>query len=138
MTRSSYQDGFTLVELVIVVLIIAILAAIALPSYRSYVLRSHRTDATRALQDLASREENYYFTNNAYTSTLANLAASSSVAGSYFTVSIPSASSTGYTISATTVGTQVADTSCQSFQLKNDGSRLSNGATTDASNCWGK
>ena len=55
--------GFSLMELMIVVAIIAILLAIAIPSYRNYILRAHRTDATRGLQDIASREENYYFNN---------------------------------------------------------------------------
>ncbi|WP_445146346.1 type IV pilin protein [Dyella sp. Tek66A03] len=136
--RNRHSRGVTLIELVIVALIISILAAIALPSYRKYVLRSHRTEATRSLQDLAGREENYYFSNNAYTSTLSQLASSSSVAGSNYTVNIPSASSTNYTISATAIGTQTQDTDCQSFQLQHDGSQLSNNTTLDTPNCWGK
>jgi type IV pilus assembly protein PilE len=129
--------GFTLVELLVVMVIIAILAAIAIPSYRSYVLRSHRTDATRALNDLAARQESYFFSNNAYTSKLSDLGATSSVAGSFFTVGIASASTTSYTLTATAQGNQAKD-ACTSFSLTRAGVQTSNGTTSDAANCWGK
>lgn len=50
------QQGFTLIELMIVVAIIAILAAIALPAYQDYVAKSK---AAAALADLASHKTQF-------------------------------------------------------------------------------
>ena len=60
------SGGMTLIELVIVMVIVAIMASIAIPSYNSYVLKSHRTEAKTALLDLASMEERYFSTQNVY------------------------------------------------------------------------
>lgn len=64
------QQGFTLVELMIVVVIIGILAAIAVPSYQSYTVRSAREAAKTELLKLASLQEKIYLNSNAYTTKL--------------------------------------------------------------------
>ena len=62
----SKSSGVTLIELMIVVAIVAVLAAVAIPSYRSYLLRSHRAEAKAALLNLAAAQEKFYLQNNTY------------------------------------------------------------------------
>ena len=60
------NKGFTLIELVIVVAIISILAIVAIPSYREYVIRSHRRAAQAVMMEVAAREHQFFATNRSY------------------------------------------------------------------------
>lgn len=60
------QQGFTLIELMVVVAILGILASIAMPSYTQYVQRGKRSEGTTALAIYNSRMANYFLDNNSY------------------------------------------------------------------------
>src|SRR5688500_5368615 len=73
MKQNRRIRGMTLLELMITVGIIGILAAISYPSYRGQMIRTHRTEGTSALQQLAARQERYYSNNSQYAPNLAAL-----------------------------------------------------------------
>ncbi len=60
------QQGFTLIEIMIVVAIVAVLAAIAVPNYRDYVTRSRTVEATSALADARVKMEQFFQDNRTY------------------------------------------------------------------------
>jgi len=144
--------GFTLIELVVAMVVSAILLAIAIPSYQSYVLKSHRTDAKSALLDLASMEERYFSTNNVYSQLPTDLGYGTaafpipSVGSGYYSVNQtvftpaapPSAASPAgtpayYQFTATAIGNQVKDTACLTFTVDSTGVQTS---APSATGCW--
>lgn len=60
------EQGFTLIELMIVIAIIGILASIALPAYQDSVTKSRRADAQGALMGFANAMERHFTTNSSY------------------------------------------------------------------------
>jgi len=138
-----------LVELLVVITIGAILLSIAVPTYQAQVRKSRRTEAKTALLDLASREERYMSTNNAYSNTAANLGYSAlptAVGSGYYRLSIPApvastaTAPASFTATATVVSGrgQEKDTSCYSFAVDSKGRQTSlNSVGADSSGiCW--
>lgn len=141
--------GFTLVEVMVTVSIIACLAAIAIPSYTLQIRKSRRVEGRIALLDFATREERFYSTNSAYTSSPADLGYSGNfpqaIGSGYYQLSVcvanttscaGSTASTGsaFVVQATPLGIQAKDSGCTSFSLDSTGVESATGASAPA--CW--
>ena len=59
------QQGFTLIELMIVVAIVGILAAVAVPAYSDYTVRAKVTEAVTAAGAIKTSVADYYYANGA-------------------------------------------------------------------------
>ncbi|MBT8147819.1 MAG: type IV pilin protein [Gammaproteobacteria bacterium] len=158
MVPQSRQDGYTLIEILIVVAILGILAAIAIPSYQNSILASNRSVAQAALLDLANRQEQFYLDNRTYTTDMTNLGypagmefsnggnsavayndnhslvVSTSDARRYF-VQINAADATTFAISAVPQLAQADDAECGTLGLTSRGVKAETG-TASVSDCW--
>ena len=94
----STQKGFTLVELLIVVVVIGILAAIAIPKFQNTKGKGYAATIKSDIRNLTSMQEDYFYFNETYASTLNQL----SFAGTDgVTITIVEADGRGWSATAT-------------------------------------
>lgn len=64
--KTKTENGFSLIELLIVLAIIGVLAAIAVPNYNEYITRGKITEGVAGLSDARVRMEQYFQDNRFY------------------------------------------------------------------------
>tara|TARA_Y100000590_G_C15378892_1_gene885564 strand:+ start:118 stop:561 length:444 start_codon:yes stop_codon:yes gene_type:complete len=64
--KEKINEGFTLIEILIVVVIIGILAAVAIPTYFQYVERGYASDAKVQVKNILENAKLYYSENDEF------------------------------------------------------------------------
>lgn len=141
------QQGFSLIELMIVVAIVGILAGIAYPSYQNYVLRSGRADGQAKLMEIMQAQERFHSQNQTYVVNLGagglgyGVAAGAAVQSDERRYNITAAACGGTTIArcviltATRAGAQAQDNECGNLSLDSRGTKGESGTGT-VETCW--
>jgi type IV pilus assembly protein PilA len=75
------QQGFTLIELMIVVAIVGILAALALPAYQDYTVRSKVSEGLARAAEAKTSVAEYFSSNNRFPSNTSSAGFNSAAAG---------------------------------------------------------
>lgn len=134
MTEHKNQQGFTLIEVMIVVAIIGILSAIAYPSYQEYVRRSHRSDAKTGLLQAAQWLERAATATGVYPTALPGGLQWTGDASKRYTISFAATTATSFTLQAAPKpGPQQSD-KCGIFTLSNTG--LRGVSLSTVAECW--
>ncbi|HET7201967.1 MAG TPA: type IV pilin protein [Steroidobacteraceae bacterium] len=137
----TLSRGVTLIELMIVIVVVAILASIAVPSYRNYVLRTHRAEGKTALMAVAAAQEKFYLQNNRYAiddeiedAPPGGLGIPATTENGWYTLEIDvddEVNPQSWTITATSAGVQAADSHCATMSVTSAGAKSATNA-----DCW--
>ena len=96
------EQGFTLMELMVVIVIVAILAAVAVPLYINYVKDAQRTEAKGAIGAVITAEQVYFQKNGGskYTKVKADLSVDLKEVELKWDITIPAADDHSFQIKA--------------------------------------
>lgn len=154
---AARQQGFTLVELMVVVIIVAILASVAIPAWRAHVVRSNRSSVQAFMMQVANKQEQVLLDLRSYVNVANNAAflnkPTDLVSGlnmsvppgvaAYYNLAVSAVAATavaqpGFTVYAYPYGPQqVDDKQCQILTLAQDGTKGQIGGTAPTPTiCW--
>lgn len=120
------QQGFTLIELMIVVVVIAILSAVAIPAYTEHVTRGKLVEGTSALSDARVKMEQFFQDNRTYAGGPAPASTTN------FTFAPSNLSATTYTVTATGIGSL----SAFSYTIDQANTKTSITPWGNSATCW--
>jgi type IV pilus assembly protein PilE len=136
MKHAHPSSGFTLIELLIALACVALLATLTWPSYQSLILRSQRVQARASLLQAAHWFERAASANGSYPLAADVPASVLQIEGQRYKMTVTSTAQS-YTLSATPLGTQAADT-CGTLTVNQLGVRGAQGASQTAAQCWSR
>jgi type IV pilus assembly protein PilA len=125
MKMQKVQQGFTLIELMIVVAIIGILAAIAIPSYNDYTARAQMSEAVELMGGTKTPLAEWFSDKGSWPAALTSV--SGSLTGKYTSVLTGTGGGSNYTVTATMLPTGV-NSNIQGKKVKLE--------TTDGGQTW--
>ena len=137
------NQGFSLLELMIVVAILGIIVAFAYPAYNDFANEGRRSEGKAALTETAHRLERCYSAVGAYNNAScdatniggANIGTATPTENGYYVINATARTATTFTLQAVPQGIQVSDTECGTLTLDNAGTQGESGTGTVAS-CW--
>ena len=96
------EEGFTLIELMIVIAIIGILAAIAIPQFSAYRTRSFNSAAAADIRNAATAQEAYFVDEQSYCNAVATLTGATYglFLSENVTLAVTAATTSGYTMTS--------------------------------------
>lgn len=142
------HNGFSLLELIMALMVFSIVAIIAVPTYQQLLYKSRRTDGQTSLINLQLAQEQFRANCLQYATKLASpsscnadghytLSASAISPNHYYQLSIQSATSTRYILTATATSAQIGDINCQTLSIDQSGAKTARtGNGQIATDCW--
>ena len=136
------STGMTLIELMVVIAVLGILGTVAVGSYRSYLLRSNRTEARVALLKVQSQQEKFFLQNNRYannselsTAPPGGLGVPATTSSGFYTINLQNVTTAppAFIVRAVATGGQLKDkAACQALTINQAGART----LADSTGCW--
>lgn len=111
--QNNREQGFTIIELLVVMLIMGVLSVMSLPTLLANVGKSRETEATINLGTLSRAQQNYHLENQQFATTIADLNSTVALTSKYYDFPDPGIASN------TLVRHQATATSVRARQVRN-------------------